>query len=118
MKNMDKNSKKKEIRKEILKHRRSLTEEEIRSGSHAIAEKILSMEVYQKAEAVYLYIDCKGEASVREIYEAALRDDKRIAAPRVHGEDMTFYYIHSMEEDFPSGSYGRNGASSGAWRGI
>ena len=95
MKNMDKNSKKKEIRKEILKHRRSLTEEEIRSGSHAIAEKILSMEVYQKAEAVYLYIDCKGEASVREIYEAALRDGKRIAAPRVHGEDMTFYYIHS-----------------------
>ena len=105
MKNMDKNSKKKEIRKEILKHRRSLTEEEIRSGSHAIAEKILSMEVYQKAEAVYLYIDCKGEASVREIYEAALRDDKRIAAPRVHGEDMTFYYIHSMEEDLEPGYF-------------
>ncbi len=102
---MDKNSKKKEIRKEILKHRRSLTEEEIRSGSHAIAEKILSMEVYQKAEAVYLYIDCKGEASVREIYEAALRDDKRIAAPRVHGEDMTFYYIHSMEEDLEPGYF-------------
>lgn len=54
MKNMDKNSKKKEIRKEILKHRRSLTEEEIRSGSHAIAEKILSMEVYQKRK-LYIY---------------------------------------------------------------
>ena len=106
MKNMDKNSKKKEIRKEILKHRRSLTEEEIRSGSsHAIAEKTLSMEVYQKAEAVYLYIDCKGEASVREIYEAALWDDKRIAAPRVHGEDMTLYYIHSMEEDLEPGYF-------------
>ena len=103
--NMDKNSKKKEIRKEILKRRRSLTEEEIRSGSHAIAEKILSMEVYQKAEAVYLYIDCKGEASVKEIYEAALRDGKRIAAPRVHGEDMTFYYIRSMEEDLEPGYF-------------
>ena len=80
-----KTQRKRKLEKEILKHRRSLTEEEIRSGSHAIAEKILSMEVYQKAEAVYLYIDCRGEASVREIYEAALRDDKRIAAPRVHG---------------------------------
>ena len=105
MKNMDKSSKKKEIRKEILKHRRTLSEEEIRSGSHKIAEKILAMEVYQKAEAVYLYIDCKGEASVKEIYEAALRDGKRIAAPKVHGEDMTFYYIRSMEEDLEPGYF-------------
>ena len=71
---MDRNSTKKEIRKEILKKRRFLSEEEIRSGSHAIAQKILSMDVYQKAEAVYLYIDCKGEASVREIYEAFYYD--------------------------------------------
>ena len=102
---MDKNSKKKEIRKEILKCRRSLREEEICYGSHKIAEKILSMEGYQKAEAVYLYIDCKGEASVKEIYEAAFKDGKRIAAPRVHGDDMTFYYIRSMEEDLEPGYF-------------
>ena len=65
---MDKNLKKKEIRKEILKCRRSLRGEEICYGSHKIAEKILSMEVYQNAEAVYLYIDCTGEAAVREIH--------------------------------------------------
>ncbi|MFQ9393533.1 MAG: hypothetical protein ACLR2E_04275 [Lachnospiraceae bacterium] len=52
--NMDKNSKKKEIRKEILKHRRSLTEEEIRSGSHAIAEKSFRWRSIRKRK-LYIY---------------------------------------------------------------
>lgn len=101
---MEKSIQKKAIRAEILKARRDLTEEIIREDSHKIAEKILSMDVYKRAKTVYLYIDCKGEASVREIFLAALSDGKRVAAPRVFGEDMRFFYITSME-DLESGYF-------------
>ena len=96
---------KKVIRKEIRERRKSLTEEEIQAGSRRIAEKILSMECYQKARAVYLYMDCKGEASVQEILNQAFRDGKRVAAPRVFGEDMKYFYITSME-DLEPGYFG------------
>lgn len=94
---MEKSTEKKAIRSEVLKKRRTLSQEEILADSKRIAEKVLALEAYQKAKSVYLYIDCKGEASVREIFEAALRDGKRVAAPRVFGEDMKYYYITSYE---------------------
>ena len=62
------------------------------------------MEVYQKADAVYLYIDCKGEASVKEIYgRSTERLASVVAAPRVHGDDMTYLL------------YPLYGGRSGAW---
>ena len=53
---------------------------------------------YQKAEAVYLYIDCKGRGLQEKFMRRLLRR-QTYRCPRVYGEDMTFYYIHSMEED-------------------
>ncbi len=92
---------KEQIRKEILAKRRGLTAEDIQRESHAICQRIQSMEVFQQAEALYAYMDCKGEASVRELMEEAFRQGKRVAVPKVEGREMKFYYIQSFEECEP-----------------
>ena len=92
---------KEQIRKEILAKRRGLTTEEIQRESHVICRRIQSMDAFQKTEALYAYMDCKGEASVRELMEEAFRQGKRVAVPRVEGQEMKFYYIQSFEECEP-----------------
>lgn len=86
------------IRKKIFERRKSLKDEDLQKDSHRIAEKIFSMDCYRNAKTVYLYIGCKGEVGTVEIMEAALRDGKKVAAPRVFGEDMRYFYITSQED--------------------
>lgn len=92
---------KKAIRKEIFAKRKLLKEEQILADSHLITEKILAMEAYQKAKAVYVYMDCKGEASTKELIAAAFRDGKKVAAPKVFGDDMKYFYFTSYEDIEP-----------------
>lgn len=89
---------KKQIRKKIREQRAHLTQEEIESRSRQICRRILDMEAFQKASCLYTYIDCKGEASTRLLMEEAWKLGKRVAAPKVHGEDMDYFYIRSMED--------------------
>lgn len=99
------NMEKKLIRKEIFAGRKLLTAEQIEQESHKITEKILAMDAYKNAGAVYIYVDCKGEASTKELMDAALKDGKKVAAPRVYGEDMKYFYISSVE-DLEPGYFG------------
>lgn len=89
---------KKQIRKKIREQRAHLTQEEIEARSRQICRRILDMEAFQKASCLYTYIDCKGEASTRLLMEEAWKLGKRVAAPKVHGEDMDYFYIRSMED--------------------
>jgi len=100
-----KSMEKKAIRKEIFAKRKLLSEEQIKAESHLITEKILAMDAYQNARTVYVYMDCKGEASTKELIAAARKDGKRVAAPKVYGEDMKYFYITS-DEDIEPGYFG------------
>ena len=102
---METGTTKKHIRKQILDRRKEITEEEILRDSHLIIEKILAMEVYQKASCIYVYMDCKGEASTRELIHHAIKDGKKVAAPRVFGEDMKYFYV-SSHGDLEPGYFG------------
>lgn len=92
---------KKEIRTLIFQKRAHLTEELIRSDSHAICRKIIDSEDFQKAECIYVYMDYNGEVSTRELIDEAWRQKKRVAAPKVTGADMVYYYIHSYDDVAP-----------------
>lgn len=96
---------KKEIRKLVFEKRKEMTQQQAQEWSRAICEKIISSDSFVRAEAVYVYMDCKNEVSTKMILEEAWRLGKKVAAPRVHGEEMTFYYISSYD-DVASGYYG------------
>lgn len=89
---------KKNIRKLVFQRRREAEPETIRTNSQKICETLCALPVYENAQWVYLYIDCKMEVMTGGIMERALKDHKRIAAPKVVGQDMIFYEIHSMDD--------------------
>lgn len=92
---------KKDIRKHVFKNRKLLTQEELDAKSKIICEKILHMDAFLSADSIYVYMDCKGEVSTRLLMETAWKLGKKVAAPRVHGEEMTYYELTSMDEVEP-----------------
>lgn len=102
VKNMEKNIKKKEIRKEIFKRRREANPIALEENSRVICQKIIESPLFQNADSVYVYMDCKGEVSVKLLLETAWKLGKKTAAPRVTGPgEMKYYYIHSYADVAP-----------------
>lgn len=92
---------KKEIRAWIAKKRSELQPEEIREKSEAICSRLIQMEEFQKADCIYVYMELDGEVSTRSLVEEAWRCGKKVAAPKVQGDEMSFFYITSFEDVKP-----------------
>lgn len=92
---------KKEIRKLVFSRRKEMTEMQVGGKSRVICEKIMSLAEFRNAEAVYVYMDCKNEVSTRMLIEESWKLGKKVAAPKVCGDDMTFYYISSFDDVAP-----------------
>lgn len=89
---------KQSIRKEVFRRRELASRDQIRRNSHAIFKRLCALPVFREASWIYLYIDCRNEVMTEEIMEEALRQGKRVAAPKVCGKDMVFYEITSRED--------------------
>ncbi len=105
MRTWGKSMEKKEIRTLIYQKRKALAADELEAKSRAICEKLMQMNEFTDAGTIYVYMDCKGEVSTRPLIEAAWKLGKRVAAPKVYGDDMTYYYISSYDDVAP-GYYG------------
>lgn len=89
---------KKHIRNQILTIRNSLLTEEITQKSRAIMQCILQSEEYKKADSVFCYVNYLSEVETKDVINKALADKKKVACPKVHGEEMVFYYITSLAD--------------------
>lgn len=96
---------KKEIRKMVNERRKALLPEEERENSRKIYEYLISLPEYHQASCVYCYVDYNHEVQTWQIMEKAMADGKKVAAPRVDGKAMDFYYITS-KVDLESGYFG------------
>lgn len=96
-----KNMEKKDIRKQIFTQRAKVSEAFVQQQSTLIAEKIFALPQFLVASCIYVYMDYNKEASTRAIIEEAWRLGKKVAAPKVFGEDMRYFYIYSYEDVAP-----------------
>lgn len=96
---------KEHIRKQMLKERNSLTDEEWQKKSMKIQQRILNWKYYEKAESLFLYRGLGREVSTDVILTKSLKDGKRVFFPKVHGRELIFYEVTTMDEFFP-GAYG------------
>lgn len=92
---------KKEIRKLVFAKRKEQTTESLQEKSQKICERIIRMEAFQKADCIYTYMDYNGEVCMRPLIEEAWRLGKKVAAPKVDGEEMDYYYISSYADVHP-----------------
>lgn len=98
--------KKKELRREIRRARAAHSDEEIHKMSLDVLSLLLETQEFQDAEVIYAYMDCKHEVETSDIIRASWKAGKRVAVPRVKGEEMNFFFIRSLEEDVEEGYFG------------
>ena len=101
MSKANKTEQKKALRTKYLEKRNRMEPEKRKAASAKIREWLFANKRYKAANTVFVYASYKTEVETKEIIQGALRQGKRVAAPKVHGEEMFFYEIRSWEELFP-----------------
>lgn len=89
---------KKAVRSFIRKQKKAMTQEEISSKSKKIVKSLLKNSCFLEAEAIYCYVSYNQEVETKELIQEALKMGKKVAVPKVVGENMEFFYITSMDE--------------------
>lgn len=90
---------KKEIRKELLQKRNTLTEREWEKYSTLITNQLLASEYYKEADTLLIYASYQKEALTYNIMEHAFHVGKKVFCPKVLSPGvMEFYEITSLDD--------------------
>lgn len=89
---------KKDIRKRVLETRNNISQKEWEQKSYSIYEKVVTHPFFLESDVIYCYVACRNEADTKKIIQKAWELNKRVAVPKVEGEEMNFYYISDFFE--------------------
>ena len=89
---------KKELRRGIRERKRAMTEEEIVTRSAALGKAFAASELYRSAKTIYGYLPYNQEVRTVPMLEQALRDGKKVAVPKVIGDEMVFIYLDDLSQ--------------------
>ncbi len=87
---------KKALRKEIKEKKRAMTEAQIVAAGERLGALFADCEAYKQAKTIYGYLPYNQEVRTVPMLERALREGKRVAVPKVFGDDMRFIYITDL----------------------
>ena len=87
------------IRRSIREQKRAMTTEQIMQASARLGELLAESSLYRNAKTIYGYLPYNQEVRTVPMLERALRDGKRVAVPKIYGDEMKFG-LHSF---FPAG---------------
>ena len=96
---------KRELRRIIGEKKRALSAREIEQRSAALAEKLFQTDTYRWARSLYGYLSFNQEVRTRPILQRAWADGKRVAVPKVIGDEMHFIWLGSFD-DLSEGRFG------------
>lgn len=85
-----------ELRREIRTRKRAMTEAEIEERSAKLARLFFASEAYQKAKTIYGYLPYNQEVRTVPMLAQALKDGKKVAVPKVYGDEMKFLYLDDL----------------------
>ena len=87
---------KKELRSRIRAQKRAMSEAEIAQKSERLGQLFAASSLYRQAKTIYGYLPYNQEVRTVPMLERALRDGKRVAVPKVVGEEMIFIYLDDL----------------------
>jgi len=96
---------KKEIRQQVLKMRRDMTEEQVMELSELICNKIRETAAYKEAEKICLYMPIDNEVDVTMLAHQAWTEGKSLWLPKTNGTVMDFFKF-DQDTSFVTGAYG------------
>lgn len=89
---------KKALRAEIRAKKQALTEAQIEAASADLCRQMAEHPAYREAASLYGYLSYNQEVRTRAILEQAQRDGKRVAVPKVIGDDMVFLWLDDLDD--------------------
>lgn len=89
---------KKELRRYIRLEKEAMTETDILRKSEILTQKFLNSTEYLDASVIYGYLSYNQEVRTEEILKKALLDGKRVAVPKIFGDEMRFVYISDLAQ--------------------
>ena len=92
---------KKELRRMIRTRKQAMTEQEIEAAGKRLAAQFAASALYQNAQTIYGYLPYNQEVRTVPMLEQALADGKRVAVPKVYGDDMKFIYLDDLTQVAP-----------------
>ena len=92
---------KKELRAQIRKLKRAMTEEQIVEASARLGELFIETPEYKAAKTIYGYLPYNQEVRTVPMLEQALRDGKKVAVPKCYGDEMRFIYMDDLSKGAP-----------------
>ena len=87
---------KKALRKEIGAKKKAMTELQIEKTSAALGEQFFAHAAYQKARSIYGYLPYNQEVRTTPMLERAQKDGKRVAVPKIIGDEMVFLWLDDL----------------------
>lgn len=89
---------KKALRQCIRQKKRQMTEAQIVEASERLGELFRSCEKYREAKTIYGYLPYNQEVRTVPMLRQAILDGKRVAVPKVYGDDMRFIYLDDLTQ--------------------
>lgn len=90
---MDKQS----LRKKIREQKRAMTPEQIEAASEKLGELFRATELYRNAKTIYGYLPYNQEVRTVPMLQRALDEGKKVAVPKVYGDEMRFIYLTDLD---------------------
>jgi 5-formyltetrahydrofolate cyclo-ligase len=87
-----------QLRKDIREKKRAMSDEDISLRSHRLCQLFVGSQAYQEAKTIYGYLPYNQEVRTWEALSQAMSDGKRVAVPKVCGDEMKFIYITNFSQ--------------------
>ena len=89
---------KKALRRKIRELKRAMTPEQIEEASARLCNRFLNTPEYRQAKTIYGYLPYNQEVRTTYALERALQDGKRVAVPKIYGDEMRFIYLEDLSD--------------------
>lgn len=87
-----------DYRKKHKAIRNAMPADEVRQKSLQICRYLEESAWYEKADVIFSYYPLGNEVSAQAFHEKIWCDGRKLALPRVEGDEMEFYFVSCMEE--------------------
>lgn len=85
-----------QLRRQIKEKKKAMSASEIEEKSRILGEKFAASDAYRQAHTIYGYLPYNQEVRTVPMLERALQDGKRVAVPKVYGDEMKFIYLQDI----------------------
>lgn len=84
------------LRRQIREQKRAMTEEQIVAAGQRLGQLFAQSAAYQQAKTIYGYLPYNQEVRTVPMLCQAQKDGKRVAVPKVYGDEMKFIYMEDL----------------------